>query len=178
MSSIGGIGTPPPLGATKEAGKVQQKAHETKAEKAKATKETFGNTKAQVKLPVTSKNAMTQMKSKDQMALMRMSQEKNIGKLSENLKNAKGALKQKVLPRSIIGAGQSIPPASMRAMVAVRGSMYAGRAFEIDIGQEMSSLSFRIGGKSFNVSMPTRLKPFTKKQGEEDDEDEDLEEDL
>lgn len=174
---VGGIRGPMPTPQTQQAAPTQQKQETQQTQQAKATKETFANTKTQVKLPTTNVNALTQLKSNDQMMLMRMSQEKTIGKLSENLKGAKLALKTDVLPKSIIGAGQSIPPASMRAMVAARGNLFSGRAFEISVGKESSTLSFRIGGKSFNVSVATKLKKNAKRQEHEDEEDE-LEEDL
>ncbi|MFN8578981.1 MAG: hypothetical protein U0354_19305 [Candidatus Sericytochromatia bacterium] len=174
---VGGIRGPMPTPQTQQAAPTQQKQETQQTQQAKASKETFNNTKVQVKLPTTNVNAMTQLKSQDQMMLMRMSQEKTIGKLSENLKGAKMTLKTDVLPKAIIGAGQSIPPAAMRAMVATRGSLFAGRAFEVSLGKESSTLSFRIGGKSFNVSVASKLKKNAKRNEQENEEDE-LEEDL
>jgi len=178
MSDVGGIRAPMPTTQTQQAAPTQQAQQASQTQQARPTKEAFSSTKAQMKLPVTTTNAMTQMRSQDQMVLMKMSQEKTIGKLSENLKNAKMALKTDILPKSIIGAGQSIPPATMRAMVAVRGSVFSGRAFEVTIGKESSALSFRIGGKSFNVTMKTKLKKNARKHEEIDDEEDELEEDL
>lgn len=174
---VGGIRGPMPTPQTQQTAPTQQKQEAPQVQQAKLGKETFNNVKVQVKLPTTNVNAMTQLKSQDQMVLMRMSQEKTIGKLSENLKGAKLTLKADVLPKAIIGAGQSIPPAAMRAMVATRGSMFAGRAFEVAVGKESSTLSFRIGGKSFNVSVATKLKKNAKRNDQEQEE-EDLEEDL
>lgn len=173
---VGGIRGPMPTPQTQQTAPTQQKQETQQTQQAKASKETFNNTKVQVKLPTTNVNALTQLKSNDQMMLMRMSQEKTIGKLSENLKGAKLTLKTDVLPKAIIGAGQSIPPAAMRAMVATRGSLFAGRAFEVSIGKETSTLSFRIGGKSFNISVESKLKKHSKRHEEE--EDDELEEDL
>lgn len=178
MSDVGGIRAPMPTTQTQQAAPAQQAQQAAAAQQARPTREAFANTKAQMKLPVTTTNALTQLRSQDQMVLMKMSQEKTVGKLSENLKNAKNALKTDILPKAIIGAGQSIPPATMRAMVAVRGSLFAGRAFEVSIGRESSALSFRIGGKSFNVNMATKLKKSAKRQEENQEEDDELEEDL
>lgn len=174
---VGGIRGPMPTPQTQQTAPTQQRQDAPQVQQAKLGKDNFNNVKVQVKLPTTNVNAMTQLKSQDQMVLMRMSQEKTIGKLSENLKGAKLTLKTDVLPKSIIGAGQSIPPAAMRAMVATRGSMFAGRAFDVSVGRETSTLSFRIGGKSFNVSIATKLKKHAKRNEQEQDED-DLEEDL
>lgn len=157
---------------------TQQKQETQQVQQPRQTRETFASVKTQMKLPVTNVNALTQLPSKDQMMLMKMSQEKTVGKLSENLKNAQLSLKTDVLPKSVIGAGQSIPPAAMRALVATRGSIFSGRAFEVSVGKESSSLSFRIGGKSFNVSVASKLKKSAKRQEQEEQEDDELEEDL
>lgn len=179
MSGVSGIRGPVPTPQTQQTQQTQQKQETQQTQQTRATRETFANTKNQMKLPTTNVNAMTQLPSKDQMMLMKMSQEKTVGKLAENLKNAKLTLKEDVLPRSIIGAGQSIPPASMRAMVAIRGSLFNGRAFEVFVGKESSTLSFRVGGKSFNVSIASKLKKSALKKHEHDhDEDDELEEDL
>jgi hypothetical protein len=175
---VGGIRAPMPTPQTQQAAPVQQAPQTQQTQQAKPTKEAFANTKTQQNLPTTNLSAMTQLPSKDQMMLMKMSQEKTVGKLSENLQSAKMQLKTDVLPKSIIGAGQSIPPASMRAMVAARGNLFTGRAFEVAIGKESSTLSFRIGGKSFNVSVASKLKKNAKKQENEEEEDDELEEDL
>lgn len=174
---VGSVRGAMPTSQTQQVAPIQQKQEAQQLQQSKATKETFNSNKVQIKLPTTNVNAMTQLKSQDQMMLMRMSQEKTVGKLSENLKGAKLALKDQALPKSIIGAGQSIPPASMRAMVAARGNLFSGRAFDILIGKETSTLSFRIGGKSFNVSVATKLKKSAKHQEHQNEED-DLEEDL
>mgnify|MGYP001575731848 CR=1 FL=1 len=176
--SVGGVSQPTPMPQAQQTAPAQQKQETQQTQQAKPTREAFANVKVQVKLPTTNVNAMTQLKSKDQMMLMKMSQERTIGKLSENLKGAKLQLKTDVLPKSIIGAGQSIPPASMRAMVAVRGNLFSGRAFEVTIGREQSTLSFRIGGKSFNVNVNSKLKKSTKRQEHAEEEDDELEEDL
>jgi hypothetical protein len=175
---VGGIRAPMPTPQAAPTQNVQQAPQTQATQQAKPTKEAFANTKAQQNLPTTNLSAMTQLPSKDQMMLMKMSQEKTIGKLSENLKDAKLQLKTDVLPKSIIGAGQSIPPASMRAMVAARGNLFTGRAFEVAIGKESSTLSFRIGGKSFNVSVASKLKKNAKKQEQAEEDDDELEEDL
>ncbi|MEK7434743.1 MAG: hypothetical protein AABZ74_16535 [Cyanobacteriota bacterium] len=157
---------------------TQQKQETQQTQQTRASREAFTNVKAQMKLPTTNVNAMTQLPSKDQMMLMKMSQEKTIGKLSENMKQAKLALKTDVLPKSIIGAGQAVPPAAMRAMVATRGSLFNGRAFDIFIGKETSTLSFRIGGKSFNVNIASKIKKSATKKQEHEEEEDELEEDL
>jgi len=176
--SIGGIQAPIPTPQSQGITQVQQRQETQRTEQPKATKETFANVKSQVSLPVTSKNAMTQLSSADQKLLMKMSQEQTVGRLSENLKQAKLILKTDVLPKSIIGAGQSVPPASMRAMVAARGNLFTGRNFEIFVGKESSTLSFRIGGKSFNASITTKLKKSASKKQSDDELDDELEEDL
>lgn len=177
--SVGGVGGQVPMQQAAPAQQTQQKQETQQTQQAKPTREAFANSKTQMKLPTTNVNALTQLPSKDQMMLMKMSQEKTVGRLSENLKGAKLQLKTDVLPKSIIGAGQSVPPASMRAMVAARGTLFSGRAFEVAIGRETSSLSFRIGGKSFNVTIDSKLKKSAKAQEQTDEtEDEELEEDL
>jgi len=154
--SIGGIQAPIPTPQSQGITQVQQRQETQRTEQPKATKETFANVKSQVSLPVTSKNAMTQLSSADQKLI----------------------LKTDVLPKSIIGAGQSVPPASMRAMVAARGNLFTGRNFEIFVGKESSTLSFRIGGKSFNASITTKLKKSASKKQSDDELDDELEEDL
>jgi hypothetical protein len=176
--SVGGIRGATPTPQTEQTQQTQQKQETQQTQQTKQTRESFAGVKTQLKLPVTNVNALTQLPSKDQMMLMKMSQEKTIGKLSENLKNAQLSLKTDVLPKSVIGAGQSIPPAAMRALVANRGTLFSGRAFEVFIGKESSSLSFRIGGKSFNVTVVSKLKKSAKRHEAEEQEDEDLEEDL
>jgi len=178
--NVGGIRGPVQTPQTQQTAPTQQTQQTQQTQSVKQNKEAFASAKAETKLPTTNVNALTQLNSQDQKLLMKMSQEKTIGKLSENLKNAKKQLETDVLPRSIIGAGQSVPPASMRAMAGMRGSLFSGRQFEVMIGVETSTLSFRIGGKSFNVTVNTKLKKSATKKAENQEEnlEEDLEEDL
>lgn len=154
--------------------KTQRKASTKSAQQLDGKQ--FGQIKAQVKLPMTNVNALTQLPSKDQQKLMNMNQDNKLGKLVKNLSTARKQLQTDVLPRSLLGAGQTIPPAPMRAMAATMGKLFAGRDFEIEIGTEQTNMSFRVGGKSFNVTMDSLLKKGLKIQ--EDDDEDDIEESL
>lgn len=178
--NVGGIRGPVQTPQTQQATPTQQTQQTQQTQNVKQTRESFASARTETKLPTTNVNALTQLNSQDQKLLMKMSQEKNVGRLSENLKNAKKQLETDVLPRSIIGAGQSVPPASMRAMAGMRGSLFSGRQFEVFVGEETSNLSFRIGGKSFNITIDTKLKKISTKKHDNTEEDleDELEEDL
>lgn len=138
----------------------------------------FSQLQNQVKLPTTSVNALTQLPSQDQQQLMKLAQDNAMNRFIQNLSNAQKQIQADVPPRSLLGAGQSIPPAAMRAMAAAMGKVFSGREFEIEVDREYSYMSFKIGGKSFNVSIRTPLKKGVKYHPEEEDEEEDIEESL
>jgi hypothetical protein len=138
----------------------------------------FNQIQQQVKLPSTAVNALTQLPTQDQQAIMRLAQDNTMGKFVQNLQNAHKQIQNDVPPRSLLGAGQTIPPAAMRAMAAAMGKVFSGRDFEIDVGRDSAQMSFRVGGKSFNVTIKTPLKKGAKYNPEEEDEEEDIEESL
>ncbi|MBT9545258.1 MAG: hypothetical protein IV090_07705 [Candidatus Sericytochromatia bacterium] len=138
----------------------------------------FSQTQNQVKLPSTSVNALTQLPSQDQQQLMKLAQDNGMNRFVSNMTNAQKQIQADVPPRSLLGAGQSIPPAAMRAMAAAMGKVFSGREFEIEVDREYGYMSFKIGGKSFNVSVKTPLKKGVKYNPEEEDEEEDIEESL
>lgn len=136
----------------------------------KVNKEAFVQQKKQIKLPPTNLNALTQLPSKDQMMLMRMSQEQNsfVGKLAQGIGQVRSDNKE-MLPKSLIGAGQGVPPAAMRAALAATGRLFAGRAIEVRIGREASEISLKLSGRTFSGNVAT---PYRKgRRPEEEDED-------
>lgn len=160
MAEIGGISQVPaqPMQVSAPTAPAQKQAVPT--EKPKISKEQFGVTKSTVSLPTTSRMALTQLSSKDQKTLMKMGQGANafVGKTSQNLQQAQLSLQTDVLPRSLLGAGQTIPPAPMRALAAAYGKVFAGRNFELQVGKESATLSFRICSKSFNIAITPKRK--------------------
>ncbi|PIQ25866.1 hypothetical protein COW36_22270 [bacterium (Candidatus Blackallbacteria) CG17_big_fil_post_rev_8_21_14_2_50_48_46] len=138
----------------------------------------FNQMQNQVKLPTTNVNALTQLPSQDQQQLMKLAQDNGMNRFVANMTNAQKQIQADVPPRSLLGAGQSIPPAAMRAMAAAMGKVFSGREFEIEVDREYGYMSFKIGGKSFNVSVKTPLKKGVKYNPEEEDEEEDIEESL
>lgn len=178
MSDVGGVSSFRPIEPTV----VPQQAE--RAAPAQETKQTpqldskqFAQVKSQVKLPTTNVNALTQLPAKDQMQLMKLAQDNNLGKFVQTISNARKQIESDVPPRSMLGAGQSIPPAPMRAIAAAMGKVFSGRDFEIEIGRENTQMSFRVAGKSFNTTIKTPLKRGAKSTSE-DDEEEDVEESL
>ena len=133
MAEIGGISQVPaqPMQVSAPAAPTQRAA--VPKEQPKISKEQFGVTKSTVSLPTTSRSALTQLSSKDQKILMKMGQGSDgfVGKTSQNLQGARLSLQTEVLPRSLLGAGQTIPPAPMRALAAAYGKVFAGRNFDI-----------------------------------------------
>lgn len=138
----------------------------------------FGQVQNSVKLPATNVNALTQLPTQDQQQLMKIAQDQNMNKFVQNMQDANKQIKNEVPPRSLLGAGQSIPPAPMRAAAAALGKLFAGRDFEIEVDRENSYMSFKIGGKSFNISILTPLKKGIKYNPEDEDDEDDIEESL
>ncbi|MGV3523356.1 MAG: hypothetical protein ACO1RX_03990 [Candidatus Sericytochromatia bacterium] len=139
----------------------------------------FSQMQTSVKLPATNVNALTQLPSQDQQQILKLAQDNQMNRFVQNMSNAHKQIQADVPPRSLLGAGQSIPPAAMRAAAAALGKVFSGRDFEIDVDREYSYMSFKIGGKSFNISIRTPLKKGLKYNPEDDyDEEEDIEESL
>lgn len=138
----------------------------------------FSQVQNQVKLPTTNVNAMTQLPSQDQQTLMKINQDNNMNRFVQDMSDAHKQIRSDVPPRSLLGAGQSIPPAPMRAIAAAMGKLFAGRDFEIEADREYAYMSFKVGGKSFNVSISTPLKKGIKYDPDEEDEEDDIEEEL
>ncbi|MBC7544066.1 MAG: hypothetical protein H7338_15180 [Candidatus Sericytochromatia bacterium] len=146
-----------------------QKAAE-KAQPERVTKEQFLQHKKEVKLAPTNVNALTQLNSKDQMLLMRMGQQQGfVGKLAQNLSGMK-AYGEDSLPKSMIGAGQSSPPAAMRAAAAATGRVFAGRMMEVRVGKQTTEIFFKLGGKSFTATVATPKKKGSLSHDNDDDE--------
>lgn len=142
----------------------------------KVSKEAFVQQKKQIKLPPTNLNALTQLPSKDQMLLMRMSQEQNsfVGKLAQGIGGVK-ANNQEMNPKSLIGAGQTVPPAAMRAVIASMGRMFAGRTIEVRVGRESSDISLKLSGRTFAGSVAT---PYRKGRRPDEEEADDQLDDI
>lgn len=145
----------------------------------KADSKQFAQTQNQIKLPTTNVNALTQLPSQDQQQILKLAQDTQMNRFVQNMSNAHKQIQADVPPRSLLGAGQSIPPAPMRAAAAALGKVFSGRDFEIEVDREYGYMSFKIGGKSFNISIRTPLKKGVKyNPDEEEDEDDDIEESL
>jgi len=139
----------------------------------------YGQMQNQVKLPTTSVNALTQLPSQDQQQILKLAQDAQMNRFVNNMSNAHKQIQADVPPRSLLGAGQSIPPAPMRAAAAALGKLFAGRDFEIEVDRESSYMSFKVGGKSFNITLSTPLKKGLKYNPEDElDEEDDIEESL
>ena len=164
MADVGGLSAVPsqPMQVSAPTAPTQKAAVPT--EKPKVSKEQFGQTKTGISLPTTNRSALTQLSSKDQKVLMQLGQGGNafVGKTSQNLQGARLSLQTEVLPKSLLGAGQLLPPSPMRALAAAYGKVFAGRAFELQVGKESANLSFRICGKSFNATITPKRKKGAK----------------
>lgn len=153
-------------------------AQQTQAAPRVADSKQFNQTQTQVKLPTTSVNALTQLPSQDQQQILKLAQDSQMNRFVQNMSNAHKQIQADVPPRSLLGAGQSIPPAPMRAAAAALGKLFSGRDFEIEVDREYGYMSFKIGGKSFNISIRTPLKKGVKYDPDEEDEEDDIEESL
>jgi hypothetical protein len=150
-----------------------QQAKEAKQPE-KVSKEQFIQHKKEIKLAPTNVNALTQLNSKDQMLLMRMGQQQGfVGKLAQNISGLK-AYGEESNPKSLIGAGQSSPPAAMRAAAAATGRVFAGRMMEVRVGKQTTEIFFKLGGKSFTATVATPKKKGAMRD-DRDDDDQDLE---
>lgn len=180
--SVGGVkGVPQQTAPVSAPAPSAPAAPKTTVTKPKLDAKQFGILKTQVKLPMTNVNALTQMSSKDQMKLMKLGQDNSqtfVGKLAQNLQNARTSIQTDVLPKSLIGAGQTIPPAAMRAMAACTGHVFTGRMFDIQVGKETTTMSFRISGKSFNITINSPKKKGSKYKSEEEVDEDLLEDDV
>ena len=133
----------------------------------------------QVKLPSTNVNALTQLPSQDQQQILKLAQDNQMNRFVQNMSDAHKQIQSDVPPRSLLGAGQSIPPAPMRAAAAALGKVFSGRDFEIEADREEAYMSFKVGGKSFNLTIGTPLKKGVKYNPEEEyDDEDDIEESL
>lgn len=139
----------------------------------------FNQLQNSVKLPTTNVNALTQLPSQDQQQILKLAQDAQMNRFVQNMSNAHKQIQSDVPPRSLLGAGQSIPPAPMRAAAAALGKVFSGRDFEIEVDREFGYMSFKIGGKSFNITIKTPLKKGVKYDPDaEYDEEDDIEESL
>ena len=84
----------------------------------KADSKQFAQTQNQIKLPTTNVNALTQLPSQDQQQILKLAQDTQMNRFVQNMSNAHKQIQADVPPRSLLGAGQSIPPAPMRAAAA------------------------------------------------------------
>lgn len=149
----------------------QAKQAEAPQQPQKVSKEQFVQQKKQIKLAPTNVNALTQLNSKDQMLLMRLGNQNNLlGQLAQNLSGIK-ANGEEVLPKALIGAGQTSPPAAMRAAAAMSGRVFAGRMMEVRVGKQATEIFFKIGGKSFTATVATPKKKGTQRSEMDDDDD-------
>lgn len=138
----------------------------------------FTQMQSSVKLPTTNVNALTQLPTQDQQQILKLTQDAQMNRFVQNMSNAHKQIQADVPPRSLLGAGQSIPPSAMRAAAAAMGKVFSGRDFEIESDRDYSYMSFKIGGKSFNITIKTPLKKGVKYNPDEEDEEEDIEESL
>lgn len=139
----------------------------------------FAQMQGQVKLPSTNVNALTQLPSQDQQQILKLAQDNQMNRFVQNMSDAHKQIQSDVPPRSLLGAGQNIPPAPMRAAAAAMGKVFSGRDFEIEADREEAYMSFKIGGKSFNITLSTPLKKGVKYNPEDEyDEEDDIEESL
>ncbi len=178
--SLGGVNRvspqTPQVQSPQTTGKTAQ-TQQTQAPRVADSKQ-FNQTQNQVKLPTTNVNALTQLPSQDQQKILKLAQDTQMNRFVQNMSNAHKQIQADVPPRSLLGAGQSIPPAPMRAAAAALGKLFSGRDFEIEVDREYGYMSFKIGGKSFNISIRTPLRKGVKYDPDEENEEDDIEESL
>ena len=139
----------------------------------------FSQLQNNVKLPTTNVNALTQLPSQDQQQILKLTQDQQMNKFVDQMSQAQKEIRNDVPPRSLLGAGQSIPPAPMRAAAAALGKVFSGRDFEIEVDREFAYMSFKVGGKSFNITINTPLKEgIVYDPDDEFDDEDDIEESL
>ena len=164
---------PPSLPQVSQTQATASSAPTQAAAQPKATKEAFSTSKTTQKLGATNVNALTQLNSKDQMMLMKLSPDQSVNKFAENLTNVR-TQGEDILPRSLTGAGSTAPPPVMRAALAAKGKVFSGRSLDITIDEDLreAEIAFKISGKSFTGTVPLSYRKNIRHQ----DEDEPIEE--